>query len=80
MKTIFILARRDFMSRVKRPSYIITTIIGSLILIGLTLIPPMLDNLAHEENLTNIELLVLEQSNGASFVPFLEQTTGQKKG
>jgi len=68
------------MSRVKRPSYIITTIIGSLILIGLTLIPPMLDNLAHEENLTNIELLVLEQSNGASFVPFLEQTTGQKEG
>ncbi len=67
-----ILAKRDFLSRVKSGGYIITTVLGILVFVGITFVPPLLQYL--ETSLFaagDLRLLVYEQPGAESFLPFL---------
>ncbi|HHY09492.1 MAG TPA: ABC transporter permease [Firmicutes bacterium] len=67
-----ILAKRDFLSRVKSGGYIITTVLGILVFVGITFVPPLLQYL--ETSLFaagDLRLLVYEQPGAQSFLPFL---------
>jgi len=72
MSMIPILAKRDFLSRVKSGGYIITTVLGILVFVGITFVPPLLQYL--ETSLFaagDLRLLVYEQPGAQSFLPFL---------
>lgn len=75
MKMIAILAKRDFTSRATRPAYIITTIIGVLVFVGLAFIPPLIEHLSQSMAVKNIDLVVYEQPESESIMPYLLQVT-----
>ncbi|NLJ79839.1 MAG: ABC transporter permease [Firmicutes bacterium] len=75
-----ILVKRDFMSRVKSTAYIITTVLGVLVFIGLTFAPPLIQYLENTLFTTgNLELLVLEQQAEQSFFPYLEKVSAEEE-
>lgn len=80
MKNVPILAKRDFMSRVKRPSYIITTLFGILVFISMAVAPSLLDYLAQDTVTSEINLLVHEEPHKDSFIPYLQDLTAEEEG
>ena len=63
MRNIGILIGRDFSTRVKGGSYIITTLIGMLVIIGLAFVPVITDWLDAKFDQTNVDLLLLDKTN-----------------
>lgn len=77
MNMIPVLVKRDFQSRVTGTAYVITTVIGVLVFVGLSFIPPLMDHFAHSFTPKNIDLLVFEQPTATSVVPYLLQVGGE---
>ncbi len=73
MNMIPVLVKRDFTSRVKGAAYIITTLIGVLVIAGLSFIPPLMDQLFSSLGPKNLEFYVYEQPGEPSIVPYLLQ-------
>lgn len=73
MSMIPVLVKRDFTSRVTGTAYIITTIVGVLVFVGLAFISPIMDLFASSFTPKNIDLLVFEQPSSTSFAPYLLQ-------
>ncbi len=73
MSMIPVLVKRDFTSRVKGAAYIITTVIGVLVIAGLSFIPPLMDQLFTGLGPKSIDFYVYEQPSAASIVPYLIQ-------
>lgn len=80
MSIIPVLVKREFTTRVKRPAYILTTLIGILVFVGLSFGPPLLERLSTSLTPQAVELLVLEQPGQASLVPYLRQVGESKEG
>lgn len=74
-----ILVKRDFNSRVRGTAYIITTIIGVLVFIGVSFLPPLINHFAGRFTATNIDLLVYEEQNEPSVLPYLAQVSEGRK-
>ena len=68
-----VLVKRDFMSRVTGTAYIITTVLGILVFVGLSFIPPLMDHFVHSFTPRNIDLVVYEQPTTTSMVPYLQE-------
>lgn len=66
-----VLVKRDFTSRVTGTAYIITTIVGVLVFVGLAFISPIMDLFATSFVPKNIEIYVYEQPNTTSLMPYL---------
>ena len=71
MSMIPVLVKRDFTSRVTGTAYIITTLVGVLVFVGLAFIPPIMDHFAGSFAPKNIDLLIFEQPTTTSMVPYL---------
>lgn len=63
MRNIRILISRDFSTRVKGSSYIITTILGVLIIIALAFVPVAMDWLETKFEQTDVHLLLLDKTS-----------------
>ena len=63
MRNIGILISRDFSTRVKGSSYIITTILGVLIIIALAFVPVAMDWLETKFEQTDVHLLLLDKTS-----------------
>lgn len=79
MNMIGVLIKRDFLSRVKGTAYIITTLIGVLVFVGLSFLPPLMDHISQGFTSKNIEVLVYEQPSETSLVPYLLEV-GNEQG
>lgn len=77
MNMIFVLARRDFMSRVKSGPYIITTILGMLVFIGLSFAPLLLDYFEAAFDEQPLDFLVVDYSG--EFYPFLAEVLSENE-
>lgn len=78
MSVIPVLVKREFTSRVKGTAYIITTLIGILVFVGLSFLPPIMDRLAVSMGPGQIELVVLEHPGETSLLPYLQQLSSEK--
>ena len=74
-----VLVKRDFTSRVKGTAYILTTLIGVLVIAGLTFIPPLLDQVFSGMAPKRIDLYVYEQPTEASIVPYLLEVAATRE-
>lgn len=74
-----ILVKRDFTSRVKGAAYIITTILGVLVIAGLSFLPPLMDQLFSSMSPKNIDFYVYEQLAETSIMPYLLQLGGARE-
>ncbi len=68
-----VLVKRDFMSRVKGAPYIITTILGMLVFIGLTFVPALVGYLESGFEAGHLDVMVLEQTD--NFFPYLQEVS-----
>lgn len=73
-----ILAKRDFMSRVKGAPYIITTILGMLVFVGLAFVPALLGYLESGFDTGPVDVMVFEQTDG--FFPYLQEVSEEVYG
>lgn len=80
MKIISVLVKREFTTRVKRPAYILTTLIGVLVFVGLSFGPPLLERLSSSLAPQAVELLVLEQPGQARLLPYLRKLGESREG
>lgn len=72
MSMIPVLVKREFTSRVRGTAYILTTVIGVLVFVGLSFLPPIMERLSGTFVPERIELVVLDQGAEPSFLSFLE--------
>lgn len=70
MRNIGILIGRDFSTRVKGGSYIITTILGMLVIIGLAFVPVITEWIDNRFDQTDVHLLLIDQTNQLSQTMF----------
>lgn len=63
MSNIPILIGRDFFTRVKSGSYIVTTILGVLVIIALAFVPTIIDWIDDRFEQTDVHLLLLDRTN-----------------
>ncbi len=77
-----VLVRREFISRVKGTAYIVTTILGILVFVGLSFLPPLMERFAESMTPADIELVVYERpgEGSISIIPFLEQLSIEREG
>lgn len=80
MSMIPVLVKREFTSRVKGTAYIVTTIIGVLVFVGLSFLPPLIERFSGSMMPKNIDLLVYEHPGESSILPFLEQAGAERDG
>ena len=80
MNMIPILVKREFTSRVKGTAYIITTVLGVLVFVGLSFLPPLIERFSGSFTPGTIDLLVWEQPGESSILPYLEQVSGEREG
>lgn len=66
-----VLIRREFTSRVKGTAYIITTLIGVLVFVALSFLPPLMEHFTQSMGPKRIELMVFEQTVDSSLYPYL---------
>lgn len=72
MRNVAILISRDFLTRVKGGSYIITTILGVLVIIALTFVPAFMEWIETKFDQTDVHLIVLDKTNAlASKIEFV---------
>lgn len=79
MSVIPVLVKREFTSRVKGTAYIITTLIGILVFVGLSFLPPLMERLASSMGPGQIELVVLEHAETTSIMPYLQQLSTERE-
>lgn len=75
MSMIPILVKRDFTSRVTGTAYIITTIVGVVVFVGLSFINPIIDLFATSFAPQKIDLFLFEQPQPLSLTPYLLETS-----
>lgn len=63
MRNVAILISRDFLTRVKGGSYIITTILGVLVIIALAFVPAFMEWIETKFDQTDVHLIVLDKTN-----------------
>ena len=80
MSLIPVLVKREFTSRVKGPAYIITTILGVVVFIALSFLPPLMERVSQSLIPAQIEIVVLEQPGESSILPFLQQLSEEREG
>ena len=80
MSMIPVLVQREFSSRVKGTAYIVTTIIGVLVFVALSFLPPIMQRISSSLAPGTIELVVYEQPGEESIVPYLEQVGAEREG
>ena len=78
MKMVPVLAQRDFLSRVKSWPYIITTIIGMLVFIGLSFAPLIMQHFAASFEDRPVDILVVDYTG--EFYPFLAEVAAVETG
>lgn len=66
MRNVGILIGRDFTTRIKTGSYIITTILGVLVIIGLAFVPAAIEWLGSRFEQSDAHLLLLDKTNAVS--------------
>lgn len=72
MRNVAILISRDFLTRVKGGSYIITTILGVLVIIALTFVPAFMEWIETKFDQTDVHLIVLDKTKDlASKIEFV---------
>lgn len=72
MRNVAILISRDFLTRVKGGSYIITTILGVLVIIALAFVPAFMEWIETKFDQTDVHLIVLDKTNAlASKIEFV---------
>ncbi len=75
-----ILVKREFTSRVKGAAYIITTILGIVVFVGSSFLPPLLQRLSESMTPSHIDLVIYEQPGESSILPYLEQVSVEREG
>ncbi|MDI9483880.1 MAG: ABC transporter permease [Bacillota bacterium] len=80
MSLIPVLVKREFTSRVKGPAYIITTILGVVVFIALSFLPPLMERISQSLLPAEIELVVFEQPGEPSILPYLQQAGDEREG
>lgn len=80
MSVIPVLVKREFTSRVKGTAYILTTVIGVLVFVGLSFLPPIMQRISSSFAPKSIELAVLDHGAEPSLVPFLLELSGEREG
>lgn len=75
MKKILILIGRDFFTRVKTSSFILTTILGVIIFVGLTFIPSLFELLNTKITKTSVDLAVVDKTGFTYLI--LQDTASQ---
>lgn len=80
MSMIPILVKREFTSRVKGAAYIITTILGIVVFVGSSFLPPLLQRLSESMIPSHIDLVIYEQPGESSILPYLEQVSVERQG
>jgi ABC-2 type transport system permease protein len=75
-----VLVKREFTSRVKGPAYIITTILGVVVFIALSFLPPLMERISQSLLPAEIELVVFEQPGEPSILPYLQQAGDEREG
>ncbi len=76
MKNIGILISRDFSTRVKSGSYIITTLLGILVIVALAFIPVITDFFESRFEQTSMDLLLLDKTGALATT--ISQTAAQQ--
>ena len=72
MRNVAILISRDFLTRVKGGSYIITTILGVLVIIALAFVPAFMEWIETKFDQTDVHLIVLDKTKDlASKIEFV---------
>lgn len=74
-----VLVKREFTTRVKGTAYILTTVVGVLVFIGLSFLPPIMERLSSSIAPKHIELVVLDQGIESSHLPFLLQLSQERE-
>ena len=80
MSMIPVLVKREFTSRAKGTSYIITTVLGVLVFVGLSCLPPIVERFSASFVPDSIDLLVWEHPGENSILPYLEQVSQEREG
>ncbi len=80
MSVIPVLVKREFTSRVKGAAYILTTLIGVLVFVGLSFLPPIMERLSSRFVPKSIDLVVVDNDVESSVLPFLVELSQEREG
>lgn len=80
MSMIPVIVKREFTSRVKGAAYIVTTILGVLVFVGLSFLPLVMERISSSMTPSQIDLMVYEQPGQAPILPYLEEVSAQREG
>ncbi|HKM42666.1 MAG TPA: ABC transporter permease [Limnochordia bacterium] len=80
MSMIPVLVQREFTSRVKGSAYIITTLIGVVVFVALSFLPPIMERFNRSMAPGQIDLVVYEQPGETSIFPYLEEVSALREG
>lgn len=80
MSVIPVLVKREFTSRVKGAAYILTTLIGVLVFVGLSFLPPIMERLSSTFVPKSIDLVVVDNDVESSVLPFLVELSQEREG
>lgn len=80
MSMIPVIVKREFTSRVKGTAYIVTTILGVLVFVGLSFLPLVMERISSSMTPSQIDLMVYEQPGQAPILPYLEEVSAQREG
>ncbi|HHT43036.1 MAG TPA: ABC transporter permease [Firmicutes bacterium] len=80
MSVIPVLVKREFTSRVKGTAYILTTVIGVLVFVGLSFLPPIMERISSSFTPKTIELVVLDSQAESSLLPFFKALSADREG
>jgi len=80
MSVIPVLVKREFTSRVKGTAYILTTVVGVLVFVGLTFLPPIMERLSNSFTPDTIDLVVVDHGSESSLLPSLLELSREREG
>lgn len=80
MSMISVIIKREFTSRVKGTAYIVTTIIGVLVFVGLSFLPLVIERFSDSMVPSRIDLVVYEQPGQETILPYLQEVSTQREG
>ncbi|MCK9526356.1 MAG: ABC transporter permease [Limnochordia bacterium] len=80
MSMIPVLVKREFTSRVKGASYVVTTVIGVLVFVALSFLPPIVERFSQSMAPGHIDLVLYEQPGESSIFPYLEEVSTLREG
>lgn len=80
MSVIPVLVKREFTSRVKGTAYILTTLVGVLVFVGLSFLPPLMERLSSTLMPKSIDLVVMDHGAEPSLFPYLVELGQAREG